>query len=654
MEGDKMEAEGMLRDKPSKETTCGIGFIKGPWLQKFANYKAYVILYGLLGCMFTASFSYAGGIFTTMEKRFKIPSQTMGIISVGNDMSQILVLTVFSYYVGKGHRPRWIAVGIYTVVIFCVLNACLYFFFGPGQDAISLSYEYGSHNNISEESREKELICQDGTNMKCDSSDGNDWGPTVTLFMAQLISGFGGSLFGTLGVSYMDDNTKKSKSPAIFGVSQCLKMFGNVVGYGLASICLNIYISPSLTPRIKPTDPRWVGAFWIGWIILGSSMFVLGSLVGLFPRVLPDAARRRDMREKTEPEEEPASLKDFLATFVRLFKNKVVMCKTMVGILYVFGYLPYWMYMPKYFEVIFKQSAAVANLATGFVGLICSAIGILLSGFVISRFKPKARTLSMWNFIVKVITICGFIVYNFLGCAVNDMQGDISVTGELNATQACNADCHCDFVKYSPVCAYGKSFISPCHAGCNDTIHINGTIAYSNCGCVNEFDANGIQLPQIAMPGICPVDCSDQFKLFLVVVCILKLLGATSQTSNFIVSMRSVEERDKTVAMGFGMTMITIFALIPAPIFFGRVIDSTCLVWGKTCTSKGNCWLYDAQKMRFFINANAGGFLAVGLIFALMAWYYVKDVQIFDPEEEKKKVKFEIIEMEKEKEPKKI
>lgn len=431
-------------------------------------------------------------------------------------------------------------------------------------------------------------------------------------------------------------------------------MLGNVIGYGLASICLNIYISPSLTPRITNTDPRWVGAFWIGWIVLGVAMFVLGSLVGLFPRTLPDAARRRDMKEKKEPEDEPASLRDFLATFVRLFKNKVVMCKTIGGVMYVFGYLPYWMYMPKYFEVIFKQSAAVANLATGFVGLICSAIGILVSGFLISKFKPKARTLSMWGFMVKVITICGFIVYNQLGCAINDVQGDISATGELNATLPCNAACNCEYVKYSPVCAYGKSYISPCHAGCNDTMRINGTNVYINCGCVNEFDASGAPLPQIAMPGICPYDCSQQFKLFLAVVCVLKLIGASSQTSNFIVSMRSVEERDKTVAMGFGMTMITIFALIPAPIFFGRVIDSTCLVWGKTCSSKGNCWLYDAQKLRYFINVNAGAFLAVGLIFALAAWYYVKDVQIFDPEEEdKKKVKFEIIDMDKEKEKEK-
>ena len=39
----------------------------------------------------------------------------------------------------------------------------------------------------------------------------------------------------------------------------------------------------------------------------------------------------------------------------------------------------------------YKQSASVSSLITGTVGLVFSAFGILLSGLIISKYKPKAR-----------------------------------------------------------------------------------------------------------------------------------------------------------------------------------------------------------------------------------------------------------------------
>lgn len=77
----------------------------------FANQTAYVLLYGIVGCIFSMTYAYFNGTITTIEKRFKIPSKNTGIISVGNDISQTLVSAVLAYYAGKGHRPRWIGFG---------------------------------------------------------------------------------------------------------------------------------------------------------------------------------------------------------------------------------------------------------------------------------------------------------------------------------------------------------------------------------------------------------------------------------------------------------------------------------------------------------------------------------------------------------------
>lgn len=39
--------------------------------------------------------------------------------------------------------------------------------------------------------------------------------PTMILFVAQLIGGVGGSVYYSLGVTYMDDNIQKSKTPVL-------------------------------------------------------------------------------------------------------------------------------------------------------------------------------------------------------------------------------------------------------------------------------------------------------------------------------------------------------------------------------------------------------------------------------------------------------
>lgn len=74
----KKEVDDYFDSVPHDDTRCGIGCCQGPFLQRFANKKAYVFLYGVLGCIFSASYAYSTGTITTIEKRFKIPSRNTG------------------------------------------------------------------------------------------------------------------------------------------------------------------------------------------------------------------------------------------------------------------------------------------------------------------------------------------------------------------------------------------------------------------------------------------------------------------------------------------------------------------------------------------------------------------------------------------------
>lgn len=59
-------------------------------------------------------------------------------------------------------------------------------------------------------------------------------------------------------------------------------------------------------------------------------------------------------------------------------------------------------------------------MVTGTVALVFSAIGILSSGFVISKYKPRARYLAIWNVFVGSLSVLGMISYAFLGCTENE------------------------------------------------------------------------------------------------------------------------------------------------------------------------------------------------------------------------------------------
>jgi hypothetical protein len=128
----------------------------------------------------------------------------------------------------------------------------------------------------------------------------------------------------------------------------------------------------------------------------------------------------------------------------------------------------------------------------------------------------------------------------------------------------------------------------------------------------------------------CPVDCLNQFYIFLIVVCINKFIGGTEGATNFLMGLRCVEEKDKAVSLGLTSAIVKFCAVIPSPIVFGYIFDQSCLLWGKTCSKTGNCWLYDNDLIKFTFNLTAGVFILIGTCWDIGTWYYSKDVKIFD------------------------
>ncbi|KMY95754.1 solute carrier organic anion transporter family member 74D [Drosophila simulans] len=621
-----------------KDTYCGFWIFKGPSMQRFATEQMYVILYGLAGCVMTMTFSYFNGTITTLEKRYKIPTKVSGIISVGNDISTMLTAAILGYYAGHGHRPRWMGIGLLTIVAFCLLTSSLHFIYGAGEDALKLTREFGQVNEtMAKQERDKKLCQPSGGG--CVQEEVGLWVPQVFLFAAQLISGVGQALFYTLGIAYMDDNTSKAKTPAMLSMSTFLRMLGPAIGYSLAAVCLRLYIEPTLEPLIGQEDPRWLGAWWLGWLVLAAITLVSAILLFMFPKQLPSARKRRlqqkqDERKQSLPLNE-RSFADMMKTVKKLSKNKVYIYNTMASILYFFGYMVYWIFTPKYIETQYRQSAAMATMATGTVALGFSAAGILISGYVISKYKPSARAMAAWNAIVDFVTVAGILCYVAIGCEGSDRLNTLTT---LSAGNSCSASCHCDYVHYAPVCSADNiTFISACHAGCSErTKDALGRTLYTGCQCLGSSSLNSEPESQFAVDGTCPVDCFNEFLIFLGVMCFLKLVGASSKSTNLLLALRCMPPDEKTFALGLGSMAASLLGFIPSPIFFGWLIDNYCLVWGKTCSNKGNCWLYDTKSMRYALNLSAAFFIFLGGFLNIAVWYHAKNLKIFDEEESPK------------------
>lgn len=136
----------------------------------------------------------------------------------------IFVAICVTYLAGKGHKPRWIGIGLIATSISCLLMAFPHFIYGGGS-AESFTLEYGSdhttydRDNTLEREKRKDLCNTDiDYAAKCDTDEGHTE-PQIIFFAAQMIAGIGSALFSSLSTIYMDDNVKKENTPLLISMS---------------------------------------------------------------------------------------------------------------------------------------------------------------------------------------------------------------------------------------------------------------------------------------------------------------------------------------------------------------------------------------------------------------------------------------------------
>ncbi|KAK3581444.1 hypothetical protein CHS0354_031766 [Potamilus streckersoni] len=122
--------------------------------------------------------------------------------------------------------------------------------------------------------------------------DGNGWVWTF-LFIAILIQGMAKSPRESLSKTYVDNNSERKKTGFYIGILSTFQLFGPFLGFTLGGLISSLPIDLQET-TLTPYDSRWLGAWWLGFFIIGGCCILTSFPICMFPKgnQHPEAQRK--------------------------------------------------------------------------------------------------------------------------------------------------------------------------------------------------------------------------------------------------------------------------------------------------------------------------------------------------------------------------
>ncbi|XP_074050416.1 solute carrier organic anion transporter family member 1B1-like [Macrotis lagotis] len=569
-----------------------------------------------------------------IERRFGTTSSEAGLIDGSFEIGNLMVITLVSHFGAKSHIPRIIGIGCFIMGIGSILTASPHFFMGY--------YRYDSTLNTKplNNSTVTYTPCSTGLNSTAnkrssvllESGCKNESGlPTwIYVLMGNMLRGIGETPVTPLGITFIDNFVKEGHTSFYIGILNSLAMIGPVAGFLLGSLCAKLYVDIGYvdlsTLTIKPTDSRWVGAWWLGFLIMGILSIAAGIPFFFIPKSLKKPTQERKISSSLvisstnesgsqrtnikNPEQikKPKDLSGYFHSLKRILSNWMYLIYLISSVFTFSSFIGYITYMPKYLEQHFGQSVSKVNFLLGVIGMPVISISVFLGGFISKKFKLT----NLGN--IKLLFfchICSFTLHALLlsfNCGRSSVAG-LTVTYDGNDSRThpqnisfsfCNSDCNCDANLWDPVCGdNGVTYLSPCLAGCKSSVGHGEKLVFHNCSCIeaSNFQSRNIS----AHLGQCSRtdDCSRKFIYFMAVQTLSSFFAGLGSSSKVILAFKNVEPELKSLAMGLHLLALRTIGGILAPIYFGAAIDTSCLKWSiNTCGDKGACRIYDSLSYR--------------------------------------------------------
>ncbi len=305
-------------------------------------------------------------VVSSLERRYKFSSTAASLIIVIFDIAVTVSVIVISYFGEKAHKPRWIGVAFIAQGIGAFIFALPHFIFGQ-YDAGSIM---GSNSSAFE-------TCNNPSVSVADCDTGNT-GAYILFIIGNTIIGIAAAPLFTVGVSFIDDIVLPKYVSLHIGAFQVSTIAGPALGFGIGSAFLSLYVDVGEPTNLTESDPAWVGAWWLSFIIVAILSVLFSIPFFFFPRALPDGhlvaeARQKQMKGSYNGKfgnEETflQQLKAFPFHLLGLFKSKSWLFMTL-GIAVLFLSLDGLVsFAAKYIESVYRVPPSTAGLLIGAMG----------------------------------------------------------------------------------------------------------------------------------------------------------------------------------------------------------------------------------------------------------------------------------------------
>ncbi|XP_073477503.1 solute carrier organic anion transporter family member 1C1-like isoform X1 [Aquarana catesbeiana] len=586
---------------------------------------------------FAKAFSgiYMKSSITQIERRFDLSSSTVGIVDGSFEMGNVLVIAVVSYFGAKLHRPRIIAAGCLVMSLGSFVIAMPHFFMGLYKYESTRAHPASSLSNITG-SVSPCMANHMPPNMDCGKETNYMW---VYILIGNMLRGIGETPINPLGISYIDDFARTENTALYLAFLHVAGLLGPIVGFTLGSFFAKLYVDVGFVDMdevtISPQDTRWVGAWWLGFLVAGMINLLSAIPFCFLPRHMkrPEVQKSADLltfkeKEKLEPQKK-ATIKGFLLALKELACNRLYILLMGFTLLQVNSFIGFITYNPKYMEQQYGQSISRSNFITGVSVLPAAATGIFFGGLIMKKYKFGLLSASKMVLITSFVAFITSLSIFIIGCENHDVAG-ITVTyngskvdpfGESSLFSSCNSECHCSSSRWDPVCGENKiTYMSACLVGCKSSSGAGKAVVYHNCLCIESMgfpSANSsVRL------GVCPPtdNCASMFVIYIIIQIFATFIYSIGGSASYVIILWSVSPELKSLGIGVYMLLVRTLAGIPAPIYFGALLDKTCLKWGtKFCGGKGACRMYDTESFRNTFHGLRAGIRAPSLI--LLIWY---------------------------------